>query len=146
MVRINLLFFLSFIIYHTWGPWNFFPCLANWLVIRAIGHRSSCLMWCPCELAPVSLSISSDWWKMNTLVMSKRTHVLASSFKTSAGAVFALTGQTKLGLFYLKGLECFFLCRSSISSSSSVVVFQSSHLMFLLNVLPLWAINTRESL
>lgn len=32
----------------------------------------------------------------------------ASSFKTSEGAIFSLTGQTKLGLFHLKGLWQFF--------------------------------------
>lgn len=45
---------------------------------------------------------------MNTLVISKRIHALASSFKTSAGAVFALTGQTKLDLFHLRGPQHFF--------------------------------------
>lgn len=46
--------------------------------------------------------------EMNAPVMSKRTHVLVSSFKTSEGVIFSLTGQTKLGLFHLKGLWQFF--------------------------------------
>lgn len=44
---------------------------------------------------------------MNTLVMSKITHVLPP-LKTSEGAVFSLIGQTNLDLFCLKGLWPFF--------------------------------------
>lgn len=41
---------------------EFFPLFSQ-LVIRAIGHRSSCLMGCPCELAPVSLySLTGEKW------------------------------------------------------------------------------------